>query len=166
MGTSGRIHSPRCRRRTRFLNPRHAATEHATLKNVSPLVSGVGAAWLLTLGVAAWLYGDPNNMETDTVPHSLPVVVALLGVASVCLGAVLVRSKRGLWSFAVVALGSIFGTALTTANSMRGQPDTLYPSIVFLIYVVFLGIGFTVGAVIGRLWRLSDSRHQRGVPHA
>ena len=124
-----------------------------------PLVLRTSLVWFLVLCVAAWTWGDPDSTDSGQVTIATIAVLALLGAISIVLGAVLVRARMGAWGLGAAALGSLVGTVLTTTNAMRAQPDSFYPEILFLSYLVFLGVGLGAGSCIGALWRRVESRH-------
>jgi len=122
---------------------------------LSRLSFGIGLLWCLLLVLTAATWGQYEGQDGPLMDTLWFILLPASVLVSAGWAAVLVREKRGPWLLAAFPLGAWVGTRVT----IGGVPVEA-PGLVFLTFVVILGLPFLVGVAIGYLWRLAARRRQ------
>ena len=124
---------------------------------LSRLSFGIGLLWCLLLFLTAATWGGDQEQAEHLMDSLWFILLSTSVLVSAGWAAVLVREKRGPWLLAAFPLGACVGTLVT----IGGEPVEA-PGLVFLIWVVILGLPFLLGVAIGYLWRFVAKRRQGG----
>ncbi len=122
---------------------------------LSRLSFGIGLLWCLLLVLTAATWGGDDEQAEHLMDTLWFILLSTSVLVSAGWAAVLIRETRGIWLLAAFPLGALVGTHVT----IGGVPVEA-PGLVFLIFVVILGLPFLVGVAIGYLWRFAARRRQ------